>query len=35
MRREAVFRSARPGRDGRVDFVYYGILHEEWETARD
>ncbi len=34
MRREGVFRSARPVRGGRADDVYYAILREEWEANR-
>jgi RimJ/RimL family protein N-acetyltransferase len=35
MRREGVFRSARPTRDGgRCDHVYYAVLRSEWGAAR-
>ena len=35
MRREGIFRSARPVRSGRADDVYYAILRKEWEATRD
>ena len=34
MTREGVLRGRHKARDGHVDFVYYGVLCEEWERAR-
>ena len=35
MTREGVLRSHRKSRGERVDEVYYGLLREEWEAARN